>query len=43
MHHHFYTHHWAMDGDYIVFASFGPDGEITEHARWLIPGSQIED
>jgi hypothetical protein len=40
--HHRYQTAWALEGDYIVYISW--DGERwTEHTRWLIPGSQLED
>lgn len=32
----------AEDADYIVFASRDAHGEIIEHTRWMVPGSQLE-
>ena len=41
---HFYHLTWDMDGDYVILESFNEaNGVWTEHTRWLIPGTQIEE
>lgn len=46
MYHRYHIHH-APDGDYVVLMSWTDrtdiDGDWTEHTRWLIPGTQIEE
>lgn len=39
---HGYMPVWDTDGDYIALVSF-ENGVWVEHARWLIPGTQLED
>lgn len=40
---HRYSWLFAADGDYIIWEEQMRGGYWTEHTRWLIPGSQLED
>lgn len=34
---------YETDGDYIVYGHFTDDETFIEYARWLIPGTELED
>jgi hypothetical protein len=41
---HRYVYHWGRDADYILWVSWAIDGtDMQEHARWRIPGTELED